>query len=106
MTNTTEGPATDRQDPFGSLTPMARQEAVELCAAAEERRRYLATLGSTPVAAFRVLITADFVLRNGLPDQKISVMLQLLKDYDIDLGALQDAKGAGHTRIQSPIYCQ
>ena len=101
----TEGPATDHQDPFGSLPPMARQEAVELYAVAEERRGYLALLGSTPVFAFRVLIAADFVLRNGSPDQKVRIMLQLLKDYDIDLGALQDAKEAGRVSPR-PVYCQ
>ena len=105
MTSSVEGPAANPQDPFGLLPPAARQEAVELLAVAEERRKYLASLGSTPADAFRVLMTADFVLRNGLPDQKMAVMLQLLKDYDIDLGALQDAKAAGRISTQ-PIYCQ
>ena len=83
------------QDLFLSLGAPARREALELLSVAEERRSYLARLGTTPVDAFRVLVAADFMLRNGSPDQKLAVILQLLSDYDIDLDGLRDAIETG-----------
>lgn len=80
---------------FFSLGASARREALELLSIAEERRSYLARLGTTPTDAFRVLVAADFMLRNGSPDQKLAVILQLLLDYSIDLEELQEALESG-----------
>ena len=100
----TKGPATDREL-FFSLAPPARREALELLSVAEERRNYLTLLGATPAGAFRVLMAADNMLRNGSPDQKVRIILQFLKDYDIDFDDLQDAKEGGPVTPQ-PIFCQ
>ena len=91
----TKHAATDREL-FFSLAPLARREALELLSVAEERRNYLAFLGATPVGAFQVLLSADFMLRNGSPDQKIAIILQLLKDYNIDIEGLQGGIKIGH----------
>ena len=95
----TKRPATDREL-FFSLAPPARREALELLSVAEERRNYLTLLGATPAGAFRVLLAADFTLRNGSPDQKIAVILQLLRDYEIDPDDLQDALETGGAPVR------
>lgn len=92
-------PATDR-DIFFSLAPSARREALELLFIAEERRNYLALSGATPAGAFRVLLAADYMLQNGSPDQKIAIMLQLLKDYKIDPDDFQDALEIGDAPVR------
>ena len=91
----TEGPATEREL-FFSMTPAARRQALELFFVAAEREDYFNFLGTTPTNVFQVLLAADFTLRNGSPDQKIEIMLQFLKDYDIDVEGLRDAIEAGH----------
>ncbi len=99
-----KGPATDREL-FFSLAPPARRDALELLSVAEERRNYLALLGATPAGAFKVLLAADFTLRNGSPDQKIAIMLQLFKDYKIDPDDFQDALETGGAPVR-PINRQ
>lgn len=91
----TKGPATEREL-FSAMTPAARRQALELFFVADERRDYFNFLGTTPTNVFQVLLAADFTLRNGSPDQKIAIILQLLKDYDIDVEGLRDAIETGH----------
>ncbi len=91
----TKGPATEREL-FSAMTPAAQQQALELFFVAAEREDYFNLLNITPTRAFQVLLAADFTLRNGSPDQKIEIILQFLKEYDIDLEGLRDAIEAGH----------
>ena len=100
----TKGPATEREL-FSAMTPAARQQALELFSVANERQNYFNFLGVTPPYVFRILLAADFTLRNGSPDKKIEIILQFLKDYDIDVEGLMDAIEAGRAPGR-PVNCQ
>ena len=100
----TKRPATDR-DIFFSLTPAARRQALELFFVAAERRGYFDFLGAAPTDVFQALLAADYMLRNGSPDQKIAVILQFLRDYDIDVEGLRDAIETGHVPAR-PVNLQ
>ena len=100
----TKGPATEREL-ISAMTPAAQRQALELFFVAAEQEDYLNLLNVTPARAFQVLLAADFTLRNGSPDKKIEIILQILKDYDIDLEGLQDAIEAGHAPTR-PVNLQ
>ena len=90
----TKRPATDLEF-FSALSAPARGDALELLSVADERRDYLTYLGTAPAWVFRVLLAADYMLRNGSPDQKIAVILRFLSDYDIDVEGLKEAMENG-----------
>ena len=59
-------------------------------AVVEPYKPYLASLNVTPERAFQTLIAADYRLRNGTPEQKVQIAVQLARDYGIDLSELSE----------------
>jgi hypothetical protein len=51
----------------------------------EQWAPYLNAIGHTPEQAFQTLLTAEYTLRNGTPEQKQATFRQMAKDYGITL---------------------
>ncbi len=67
-----------------------RKAAETFSAVVEPYQAYLASMNTTPERAFQVLISADYQLRNGTPEQKVKIAAQLVRDYGIDLTELSE----------------
>lgn len=62
------------------------QEIAPLRKSVEQWQPYLQQLGATPEQAFQALISAEYTLRQGTPEQKQQALQQLAQDYGITLG--------------------
>jgi len=76
-TSANEAAGAARQDDL--FTPLRQ--------AVEKAKPYLDSLGATPEQAFQVLLSADYTLRHGTPEQKAAAVRRILEDYKIALPA-------------------
>ena len=67
-----------------------RKTAEDFAAVVKPYEAYMASLGVHPLKVTQVLLAAEHTLRTGTPQQKIKILAQFAKDYDVNLDELSD----------------
>lgn len=84
-----------------------RKQYQPLMEVSQRHGEYFQRLGVSDAQALDVLVSAERILREGSPEQKLGKFAQLAQDYGVDLRQLNpDGHGDGQDGYNDPRYAQ
>ena len=85
----------DRSKAMDAAHTKRSQEIAPLRNSIQKWQPYLDKVGATPELAFESLITAEYRLRTGTPEQKREALAKVAQDYGIPLGGPETEQSGG-----------